>query len=585
MSKTIPRPFIDDLLNRCDIVALVESFVPLKKQGQNYVACCPFHNEKTPSFSVSPTKQIYHCFGCGVGGNAIGFLMEYDHMHFVEAVEELATRQGVEVPKEFTPGEQTYNENDYEVLQQVAHFYQQQLREHPQAKFAVEYLKKRGLTGEIAKHFGIGFSPPGWDCLSSHFANQKDVMKSLLDTGMVIQKDKPKPYDRFRHRIMFPIRDRRGRTIGFGGRVLSNEDHPKYLNSADSPVFHKGRELYGLYEALQTNRRLKSILIVEGYMDVIALAQHGVTNSVATLGTATTAEHIQILLRTCSRLIFCFDGDTAGKQAAWRALETAIPQLRQNSDISFLFLPEGEDPDSIIRLEGKEAFRKRAINATGLGEYMLEKLQQEYNCKTLSGKSQLLQAAASLLSKMPNITLRQMIQDEIAKILHMPNHRIAKMLRLPQKTKSDDENRETSNINLSANLKLALALLLQNPTLSQLVQDDLPIDNSNGWLIWQQTLHYIRSHKEALTAAGLLEFWRDDENSLLINQLIQWQHLVPQEDVESEFKTILSNFKQISDNQIVDDLMRIAKQRELSLEERTTLQRLIQNRHSETQSD
>ncbi len=355
MAGLIPQSFIDDLLNRSDIVEVVGSRIQLKKAGKNYTARCPFHNEKTPSFSVSPDKQFYYCFGCGAGGNALGFIMDHDHLDFPQAVEELARRAGLEVPREDSgrghKPRQPVDSPLYPLLAAAADFYRQALKSHPARKAAVDYLKGRGLSGVIARDFGLGFAPPGWDNLLKHLGGDALQQKALIDAGLLIENaESGKRYDRFRDRVMFPIRDSRGRVIAFGGRVLG-DDKPKYLNSPETPVFHKGQELYGLYEARQANRDLDEIIVVEGYMDVIALAQQGLRNAVATLGTATSEEHLKRLFRLVPSVLFCFDGDSAGRKAAWRALEATLPNLQDGRRARFLFLPEGEDPDSLVRAE------------------------------------------------------------------------------------------------------------------------------------------------------------------------------------------------------------------------------------------
>ena len=342
MAGRVPRAFIDDLLNRVDIVEVIDARVPLKKKGREYWACCPFHGEKSASFSVSQNKQFYHCFGCQQSGNAIGFLMDYDHMEFVEAIETLAQGIGLEVPYEQgqAPRQQPPGlDNLYDTLQNCSEFYQQQLKQND---IAVNYLKQREISGQTAKDFAIGYAPSGW-------SNLQGDHKLLVEGGMLIEKDNGQAYDRFRHRLMFPIRDRRGRTIAFGGRVFDAEDNPKYLNSPETPIFHKGDEIYGLFELKKAVTNIDQIFVTEGYMDVVALAEHGFKTAVATLGTAINNAQIEKLFRSCKSLIFCFDGDAAGKKAAWRSLEQCLSSLKEGRLARFLFLPEGHDPDSFIR--------------------------------------------------------------------------------------------------------------------------------------------------------------------------------------------------------------------------------------------
>ena len=432
MAGLIPQGFIDDLLNRTDIVEVVGARVKLKKAGKNWMACCPFHNEKTPSFSVSPDKQFYYCFGCGAGGNALGFIMDHDNLEFPEAVEELAKRAGVEVPREESGGRrkprQPTDSPLYPLLAAAAEYYRLALRNHPKRQAAVDYLKKRGLTGEIARDFGLGFAPPGWDNLSKHLGGDDLQQKAMLDAGLLVENaESGKRYDRFRDRVIFPIRDSRGRVIAFGGRVLG-DDKPKYLNSPETPVFHKGQELYGLFEARKHNRDLDEILVVEGYMDVIALAQQGIRNAVATLGTATSEEHIKRLFRIVPSILFCFDGDQAGRSAAWRALESALPVLKDGFRVRFLFLPEGEDPDTLVRAEGADAFQARFVQqAQPLAEYFFQQLMIEADPATLEGKAHLATLAAPLIEKIPGNNLRLLMRQRLSELTGLGNDALSQL--------------------------------------------------------------------------------------------------------------------------------------------------------------
>lgn len=428
MAGLIPQSFIDDLLNRLDIIDVVSSRLQLKKSGKNYSACCPFHQEKTPSFTVSPDKQFYYCFGCGSSGNAVGFIMEYDHLNFPQAVELLAKQVGLEIPFEQQTIKHSKQVNDsplYDLLTKAADYYQQALKDHPTKHLAVNYLKKRGLTGVIARDFGLGFAPPGWDNLIKYLEANDAEQKLLIEAGLVIENaENGRRYDRFRERVIFPIKDLKGRIIAFGGRVLG-DDKPKYLNSPETAVFHKSEILYGLYEVRKNTRHLDEILVLEGYMDVIALAQFGVTNAVATLGTATSEEHIKRLFRVVNNIIFCFDGDTAGRKAAWRALESALPYLQDGRCVKFLFLPEGEDPDSLVRHEGGEIFRAR-INqqACSLTDYLFDHLEAEAQPDTLEGKAHLAMLAKPLLSKIPKSSLRSLMYQRLATLTGLEQHQL-----------------------------------------------------------------------------------------------------------------------------------------------------------------
>ena len=433
MAGLIPQSFIDDLLNRTDIVDVVSSRVQMKKAGKNYTACCPFHKEKTPSFSVSPDKQFYYCFGCGAGGNALGFIMDHDNLDFPQAVEELAKAAGMEIPREESgrphKPRQPTDSPLYPLLTAAADFYRQALKSHPQRKAAVDYLKGRGLTGEIARDFGLGFAPPGWDNLYKHLSSDTLQQKAMIDAGLLVENaETGKRYDRFRDRVMFPIRDSRGRIIAFGGRVLG-DDKPKYLNSPETPVFHKGQELYGLFEARKNNRNLDEIIVVEGYMDVIALAQQGLRNAVATLGTATSEEHMKRLFRVVPSVLFCFDGDQAGRNAAWRALEATLSSLQDGRRARFLFLPEGEDPDTLVRAEGTDAFRAR-INqhAQPLADYFFQQLTEEADPRSLEGKAHMATLAAPLIDKVPGANLKSLMRMRLLEITGLSGEAVSQLV-------------------------------------------------------------------------------------------------------------------------------------------------------------
>jgi len=406
----IPQSFIQDLLARVDIVEVIERYLPLKKGGANYFACCPFHGEKSASFSVSPTKQFYHCFGCGVHGSAISFLMEYSGLGFIDAVKELAGTVGMEVPEDdFTPNRDRAKEQSLtEVMAQAARFYKDQLKRSP---VAIDYLKGRGLTGEIAARYGLGYAPEGWQALQAAFADYSAAQ--LLECGLVLENEQNRRYDRFRDRIMFPIQDQRGNVIGFGGRVLGKGE-PKYLNSPETPIFEKGRELYGLVQARQAVREQECVLVVEGYMDVVGLAQFGVGNAVATLGTAATPHHIQKLLRLTDRVVFCFDGDAAGRRAAGRALEVSLEHLADNKTVSFLFLPEEHDPDSFVRAEGPDAFRTAMTRAQPLAEFLLAELRKDIDLGTAEGCARLVHEAKPLITRIAAPLLRLQVIKMLA---------------------------------------------------------------------------------------------------------------------------------------------------------------------------
>jgi DNA primase len=426
----IPDSFKQELLHRVDIVDVIERYVPLKKGGANYSACCPFHTEKTPSFTVSPTKQFYHCFGCGAHGNAISFLIEYQGLGYVEAVKDLAESVGMKMP-EFEPRTKKPEGGPdlYEIMERACDYYREQLKTAPRA---IEYLKGRGLTGKIAARFGIGYAPEGWQSLESVFPSYAD--KSLKEAGLVIDPEGGgRRYDRFRDRIMFPILNQRGSVIAFGGRVLGDGE-PKYLNSPETPLFEKGRELYGLTQARSAIRAAGRAIVVEGYMDVVALAQHGIEYAVATLGTATSASHVQKLLRQTDEVVFCFDGDAAGRKAAWHALEVSLPYLADNKTVRFLFLPPEHDPDSFVREEGKEAFEKRLGDSRPLSEFLLEELKSRTDLGTAEGRSRLAHEAKPLLQKVSAPALRLQLLKALAEAAGMTHEEAAQLteIRIPR---------------------------------------------------------------------------------------------------------------------------------------------------------
>ncbi|WP_299731176.1 DNA primase [uncultured Endozoicomonas sp.] len=425
MAGRIPQYFIDDLLTRIDIVDVIDHRVKLKKTGRNYSACCPFHQEKTPSFSVSPDKQFYYCFGCGASGNALGFVMDFEHLDFPEAVDTLAGQLGLDVPREENALKNRGPDHTelYNLMNKAVDFYTGQLKQHNHSPRATSYLKNRGLNAATCQHFAIGFAPPGWDNLKSELATSPEKELQLINTGMLVKnEDRNTIYDRFRDRIIFPIRDSRGRYIAFGGRVLGDEK-PKYLNSPESPIFHKGKELYGLWEARQANRKLNRILVVEGYMDVVALAQQGITNAVATLGTATTPDHMVRLFKVVSEVVFCFDGDDAGRRAAWRALESTLPNMQDGRQARFLFLPQGEDPDSMVQQEGAEQFNERIkTQAISLDNLLFRELESELDLTTMDGRARLAKLAQPYIDKLPEGLFHQLLLKKLSDHTGLDTH-------------------------------------------------------------------------------------------------------------------------------------------------------------------
>ena len=416
----VDRDFINDLPNRVDIVGLINKRVALKKAGKDYKACCPFHEEKTPSFTVVPTKQIYHCFGCGESGGVIDFIMKYDHLAFVEAIETVAGESGISVVYDQTakPVDTRFKRYN-KLMEELSGYYQGQLKTSAAKKKVVDYAKNRGISGSIAKRFELGFAPPGWTNLFDSYKDSEESTQDLLSMGMIVPKkdNKDDYYDRFRDRLMFPIHNTKGAVIGFGGRVLSSKDNPKYLNSPETPLFSKSKELYGLYHCRKYSRKINAILVVEGYMDVIALHQKGITNVVATLGTATTSSHLQVLSRTAETIVFCFDGDKAGRDAAWKALKTSLPAITAGLVIKFLLLPEGEDPDTLINSESAKAFNKRVDEAQTLSNFLFEHIKAEVPFNTIEGKTLFLEKSAALVNLVTYPIYRQQLIEGIAQTI------------------------------------------------------------------------------------------------------------------------------------------------------------------------
>jgi DNA primase len=540
MAGKIPQSFIDDLLSRADIVEVINPRVPLKRAGPEYKACCPFHDEKTPSFTVSPSKQFYHCFGCGAHGTAVGFLMEYDHLSFPEAIEELASSLGLEVPREDGVPQGPDHRPLYDMLELAAKHFGWQLRHHPDAARAIDYLKQRGLSGEIAAEYRIGFAPPGWDNLLQALGKSAKDIERLRDAGLISEHD-GKRYDRLRDRIVFPIRDNRGRVVGFGGRILSGDSSdksaPKYLNSPETPVFHKGRELYGLYEARQALKELDRLLVVEGYMDVVALAQHGIRNAVATLGTATTADHLDRLYRVTPEVVFCFDGDRAGRDAAWKALNTALPLMRDGRQARFLFLPEGEDPDSLVRAEGADAFRQRLSRATPLSEFLLDKLAEQVDMGSLDGRARLAELARPLLARLPGGTFHEMLEQRLAEVVGLQPRTATSPPAGP--TYKYKRPGATARGTIPP-LRRAVVLLLQCPEVAG--QADLP----DGWQALDSTgIPLLRDlletlhHNPDIGTAALVERWQDPDTRRHLARLATLE-LETLDDAAEQFRGALS---------------------------------------------
>lgn len=583
MSGRIPQSFIDDLTARIDIVELIDGYVALRKAGREYVARCPFHDEKSPSFTVSPEKQFYHCFGCGAHGTAIGFLMEYARLDFVEAVRELAARAGLPMPRLGDGGGKTEAEDAglYAVLEDAAAWFRRQLREHARGPAAIDYLKSRGLNGEAAAEFGLGYAPAGWDGLLQALGERYGPER-LLAAGLVIRRDQGGHYDRFRDRIMFPIRDGRGRVIAFGGRVLG-DDTPKYLNSPETAVFHKGRELYGLYEARKATRNPERLLVVEGYMDVVMLARHGVTYAVATLGTATTPHHLERLFRLVPELVFCFDGDRAGRQAAWRALEGALPAVREGRQARFMFLPEGEDPDSLVRKEGREGFEKRLANAVTLSAFFYDGLRQQADTSTIDGRARLAELARPYLARVAPGVFRHMMIGRLAELTRMDAATLGAMIGGEPAARQQPARRPPtrgSQRTVASLSRKAITLLLRKPVLAQqhcdinwLKELEIP-----GIPILLEMLDLLRLNPH-LNTASMLERWRDHEYGRHLARLAQEEALIPPESLDTEFADVMKGLRGRYLDQRIDRL-REKPLTELSEEEKAALRQLLAEKAS-----
>jgi DNA primase len=549
MAGKIPSSFIDSLMARVDIVDVVDRRVPLVKKGKEFQACCPFHEEKTPSFTVSPSKQFYHCFGCGAHGTAIGFLMDYANLGFVEAVEELAEGVGLEVPREKVAGYHAHPKESpgqlLGVVEEASGWFQQQLRTHPEAKKAIAYLKGRGLDGRTCAIFGVGFAPDSWDGLLNALGTNDARKQQLLKAGLITRRDHGDSkssrefYDRFRGRIIFPIEDHRGRVVAFGGRVLG-EGEPKYLNSPETSLFHKGAELYGLHRARRAIGAENRSIVVEGYMDVISLAQFGVENAVATLGTATSRTHLQRLFRLAPEIVFCFDGDRAGRDAAWKAMQVALPEMQDGRQLGVLFLPDGEDPDTIVRTEGGEAFQNRVKDAIPLDRFLFDTLMTQVDMGRMDGKARLVSMAKPLINQMPAGALQQMMLDRLSSLTGLSGERMGK----PHDEKTAPHQRLKSQPLEAGQLSpmaLAISLLLQNPQLGSHIENaeltqELHIE---GAQYLQQMLQLILQD-ESINTARLLEHFRDSGVHNYLEKLASYPTSIHSEALHRHFNDTLA---------------------------------------------
>ena len=578
MRGRIPREFIDELLARLDVVEVINHRVPLKKAGKDFKACCPFHNEKTPSFTVSRPKQFYHCFGCGVSGTAITFLMEFEHLSFPEAVEELAGEAGLEVPD---TGPARSGDNPtlplLEILGEASRYYKDQLRSHTDASTTIAYLKQRGLTGEIAAQFDLGYAPTGWDNLSSTAGNE-EKLDLMVKAGLISKRESGGHYDRFRARVIFPIHDNKGRVIAFGGRLL-DKGEPKYLNSPETPVFHKGSELYNLHRARSAIAQQQMSIVVEGYMDVLALAQHGIDHCVATLGTATTTTHLQRLFRLAPSIVFCFDGDRAGRDAAGRALEIALPLLESGRQVSFLFLPDGEDPDSVIRDQGADTFRTLIESATPLPDLLFDTLLNQTDLTRMDGKARLATLARPLVSRVPEGPLRELMQQRLSDLTGVAPSGLGGLATTPPTV---PHKRASARSKRLSPLATAISVLVQRPQLATGL--DLPtavVDTQDDPGVQLLTkVHGFARENPQLTTASLIERFRGDEQQPTLEKLASRNHLVDDDGLEIFLAETLATLASQSIDDTIAELLRLASERELSGIEKQQLGELYQQRES-----
>ena len=553
----IPDAFIDDLLARTDIVELVASRVPLKRQGKEYSARCPFHDERSGSFTVSPTKQFYHCFGCGAHGTAISFLMNYDRLEFLDAVDELAKRVGMEVPRDTQQRNAAPDSVDqYAALEAAAKFFQKQLASSDKAR---GYFDRRSVDDAIRTQFGLGYAPDGFSALRDALGTDPRRMALLERVGLFSKNDKGHVYDKFRDRVMFPILDRRGRTIAFGGRVLDPEDAPKYLNSPETPLFHKGRELYGLWQVRQANSKIERLIVVEGYMDVIALFQHGITHAVATLGTATTPDHAELLFRNAPDVYFCFDGDAAGRRAASRAMESVLPRMKDGRQAFFLFLPDGEDPDTLVRSEGSAGFDVRLRDATPLSTFFFDEQGTDVNLGTLDGKARMAERAKPLLAQIPDGAFGDLMRQRLTELTGVGARTGAQT-----QTSSQRPRAQVSPTPKRSLVRGAIALLLQQPSLALALEstDTFSALRQPGVSLLAELVTLVHERPD-ITTGGVLEHFADREEVAALQKLASQD--MPGEAAlwQDEFADAMAQLEKQTLHQRIDELQ--AKQREVGL--------------------
>ena len=587
MAGNIPRPFIDELVARIDIVDVIDRRVPLTRKGREFIACCPFHEEKTPSFTVSPDKQFYHCFGCGAHGTVIGFLMDYANLGFVEAIEDLADGVGMELPARDSVGSSPSREGldqRLKVVEQAGNWFQRQLRTHPGARQAIDYLKSRGLDGKVAADFKIGYAPDSWSSLADELGASPHLREQLVKTGLIARKEddaQSRCYDRFRGRIIFPIEDHRGRIVGFGGRALGDGE-PKYLNSPETPLFHKGAELYGLHRARREIGNRKKSIVVEGYMDVVSLAQFGVNNAVATLGTATTRTHLQRLFRLAPEIVFCFDGDRAGRDAAWKALTISLLEMQDGRQVGFLFLKEGEDPDTTIRGAGPEAFVEQVDNALPLPEFLFTTLISRVDMNRMDGKASLVSQALPLIEQLPEGAFKDMMVSELESLSGLPRIRFTDNVAVARGPLPGPGRRPQSGQLQEGQispLALAVSLLLQNPGLAQSVGnlDELKQLRIPGADVLTGIID-LSLRRSDLTTAGILESFRESPVHGYLGKLAMRPNLIDENVLERQFKDTLNHLLEDQSDLRRRELLEKARQSDLTPEESAELNQLLKTR-------
>jgi DNA primase len=588
MTGRIPDSFLDELVSRSDIVEIINARVPLKKAGREYKACCPFHNEKSPSFSVSADKQFYHCFGCGAHGTVIGFLMQYEKMEFLDAVADLAQRAGLQLPREAQAQKDPGSADLHELMARAARFYEQNLADSARAQ---AYLARRGIDAKTGAAFGLGYAPDAWEALLKRFGATDEERRRLHQVGLILERSGERNsgyYDRFRDRLMFPIRDSRGRVIGFGGRVI-DQGEPKYMNSPETVLFHKGRELYGLYEARQARADFKRLLVVEGYMDVVRLHQAGISYAVATLGTATTQEHLHKIFRLTREVVFCFDGDRAGLKAAWRALENALPLAEDGRELRFMFLPEGHDPDTLVAEEGKEAFENRILAALPLSEYLVQQLIAEVDLDHVDGRAKLKALAGPLFARMPEGIYREMLADRLASKVSMPANKLKEFFGAGGEAKRVPQNRPEPTLKphgrMSSGrgnlLTQAITLVLHHPAASAAIEDPelLGSIDKPGVSVLKELLEQAAA-AAAPSTATLLERWRDRAEFERLTELAMQDPLVA--DAQSAAKELAMAVEKLlmeyGPGRRMDELLRKAGELGLNYEEKAELSTLLKSK-------